>query len=302
MSPLRAVVGAFAFWVTGATAAPFEFAVTGDTPYNPDERVLVERMLQQWQTEPLSFAVHIGDIKSGHGSCRDATYADRHALLDASPIPLVLLPGDNDWTDCDRFMAGGYDPEERLAKLRRTFFADDQSLGRRRLTLERQSDQFDICCVENRRWWHDGVPFVTLHVVGSANNRGNGDEPRSEYVVRDAATVAWLLDGFAAASQRAAPAIVLFIHADPELLRANFRPVYATFLQTLETAAKDFGKPVLLVHGDTHRYVLDHPWARRGVPNLLRLETFGSPTVGWVRVRVDPDSTAVFWIEPGKPH
>ena len=34
------------------------------------------------------------------------------------------------------------------------------------------------------------------------------------------------------------------------------------------------------------------------VPNALRLETYGSPFVGWVRVTVDPDSPGVFIVEP----
>ena len=34
----------------------------------------------------------------------------RRALLARSVHPLVLLPGDNEWTDCHRLGAGGHDP------------------------------------------------------------------------------------------------------------------------------------------------------------------------------------------------
>jgi hypothetical protein len=61
---------------------------------------------------------------------------------------------------------------------------------------------------------------------------------------------------------------------------------------------------VLFVHGDTHMYTVDRPFRdARGerVENLVRLETFGSPNVGWVRVSVDPDDSRHFGFEPVLP-
>ena len=65
--------------------------------------------------------------------------------------------------------------------------------------------------------------------------------------------------------------------------------------------ARALRRPVLFVHGDTHVYRWDTPFKDRygePVPNALRLETYGSPFVGWVRVTVDPDSPGVFIVEP----
>jgi len=283
----------------GAIAESFAFAVLGDAPYNREERIQVERLLEGMAKEPLAFAVHIGDIKSGHSECSDATFADRLQLLDGSSVPLVYTPGDNDWTDCDRRWAGRYDPEERLAKLRQLFFAESESLGRRRIALDSQAAAPGVCCVENRRWWHSGVVFVTLHVVGSANNRGTGSEPNMEFVARTAANLEWLRNSFALARERSAPGLALFIHADPGIERVDpFRRGYAEVLGALREEAIAFARPVLIVHGDTHRFQLDRPWHRRGVANLLRLETPGSPTVAWVPVRVDPASADIFEVGP----
>jgi hypothetical protein len=61
------------------------------------------------------------------------------------------------------------------------------------------------------------------------------------------------------------------------------------------------GKPVLLVHGDTHTYRVDAPFTEAtGVPlpNLSRVETYGSPIVGWVKVTVDPAGAQLFTFEP----
>ena len=70
------------------------------------------------------------------------------------------------------------------------------------------------------------------------------------------------------------------------------RPVYGELLSDVARAAAALRKPVLLVHGDTHTYRVDHPFA-----HVTRAETFGAPLVGWLKVTVDPGSEAVFGFE-----
>ncbi len=292
---------------TVASAGPFAFAVTGDAPYSHDERARFEAMLGHLDAEALAFVVHVGDIKSGQSECTDAIYLDRKRLLDGSRHPLVLIPGDNDWTDCDRWLAGRYVPEERLTRLRSVFFATPESLGRSRLVLERQAADATGCCPENSRWWQDEVLFLGLHVVGSADNRGRADQPKPEFVGRRAATLDWLAQGFALARSRSARAAVVLIHADAGIAKPHAGGrAYADFFAALRRETEALDRPVLLVHGDSHRFVIDRPWwnpeTRTGVENLTRLETFGSPTVGWVRVEVDPQSTTVFTIREGGRH
>ncbi len=282
-----------------SVATEFAFAALGDTPYNPEERARLERLLAGLAGQPLAFAVHVGDIKSGQGLCADGVYADRRELLDASPVPLVLLPGDNDWTDCDRFLAGGYVPGERLAKLREMFFAAPESLGRRRMPLERDRVRVDGCCPENARWWREEVLFVALHVVGSQDHRGGGAQPNPEFTARRAAVLAWLRESFTLARARQAPAAVLLIHANPSLQRATPHPAYASFLEALRAEARAFARPVLLVHGDTHRHQVDRPWLDI---DLLRVEVPGSPDVAWIKVLVRPGAAEPFVVDaPRRP-
>ena len=62
-----------------------------------------------------------------------------------------------------------------------------------------------------------------------------------------------------------------------------------------------FPGDVLLIHGDTHVYRRDQPLTDEegGVlANFTRLETFGSPDVGWVRVVADTVKGDVLEIEP----
>jgi hypothetical protein len=96
---------------------------------------------------------------------------------------------------------------------------------------------------------------------------------------------------------------MLAIQANPgffELLPQE-RTGYEDFLAVLEEEIVAFGKPVVLVHGDTHTFRVDKPMtsSRTGerVENFTRVETFGSPDVNWVRATVNtsnPDETFAF--------
>ena len=55
------------------------------------------------------------------------------------------------------------------------------------------------------------------------------------------------------------------------------------------------GKPLVLAHGDTHRFRHDRPSAR--APNLVRIEVDGWPWLGWVKVRTSPDPAKPVTVE-----
>ncbi len=66
-----------------------------------------------------------------------------------------------------------------------------------------------------------------------------------------------------------------------------------------------FGKPVVLVHGDTHRLRINHPLVDpatlKRVDEFTRIESFGSPFVDWIRVKLDPSKPQFMSIRTGKP-
>src|SRR5690606_35598316 len=100
---------------------------------------------------------------------------------------LVYTPGDNEWTDCHRSRAGGFDPLERLAALRSLFFARGEALGGKprgvpganpagapgvgagaaragSLVLKRQADLTPGGPPENLRWRAGGAVFATINL------------------------------------------------------------------------------------------------------------------------------------------
>ena len=281
----------------------FSFAVMGDTPYNEGEEKAHGAMLAALSREDVAFVIHVGDFKSGSSPCTDELYVRRKAEFDAVEHPFILTPGDNDWTDCRRPRAGGMDPIERLAQLRRVFFPDRRSLGRTPIEMAAQDQCLEAGCrcaahPENRFWSRGGVRFVTLNIPGSDNNVGFDAANDAEAACRDEANARWLEQAVHASERSQTRALVIAIQANPWETR---KPVYRAFLAQVVEASRRLKKPVLLVHGDTHTYRVDVPFRdAMGHPilNITRLETYGSPYVGWVKVTVDPDDPEIFSFAP----
>lgn len=325
----RAGLAALCFaLVTGcAGVAPgqgrFELALLGDQQYNEESDAQYPRLMDDINRSNVAFVVHIGDFKAGTSMpCEDALFRSRKDQFDGSRHPFIYTPGDNDWTDCHFPKAGGFEPLDRLAKLREIFFQDNQSLGQRKLPMRRQSDDPRYSRFrENARWDMGGVTFATLHLVGSNNNLGRTPEQDAEHRERSAANLAWLKETFDTARTEGSKAVAIFTQANPRfedrfskgrlaILRHTPGPQtpsgFADFLPALEAEVVAYGKPVLLLHGDTHYFRVDKPLFRTGetstgdrgrqVENFTRVEVFGFPEAHWVRVIVDPDHAGVFTI------
>ena len=286
--------------LAGCAALPeggIPFGVLGDTPYSEGEVQRLDRLIDDINGEPLAFVVHVGDFKAARARCSDELFRQRREWFDLVRHPFVFVPGDNEWTDCHGFQAGGHDPLERLAKLRELFSAGEESLGRRRIRLARQSPDYP----EHARWRHGDVLFVTLNVPGNANNARHMPE---EFRSRSAAVARWLEQSFNLARSDRLRAVVIFMQANPWASPTNRYFGYRELLATMAKETLGFGGEVLLVHGDTHRFRVDSPLRdpASGAPvvNFTRVEVFGSPGMNWVRIRVAEEAGRVgFEVTPG---
>ena len=303
----------------------YSFGLWGDMPYKKagDDSKL-PAVLKSINQSDIAFSLYDGDIKDGSSKCTDNIYTEALAMFNSMTQPVVYIPGDNEWTDCHRSNNGGYDGLERLAHLRRVMFPTTTSLGQSPLPLEHQG-KLGEKFVENIRFSHGPVVFVGLNIPGSNNNvvlsakecgkksartPAQCDASNAEYLERDAANVTWLEQGFAAAKAQQARGIVVVFQADPgfdlpetededESLQPQFSG-YRNFIAQVVKQTEGFNGQVLLVHGDTHFFKVDKPLysPTKVLPNLTRLQTFGSPSLHWVKVTVDPSSDALFTIQP----
>ncbi len=260
----------------------FAFAAMGDAPYYPWEELRFRNTLADLDQHQLENVIEVGDVF--WRPCTDAHYRKAFTRLDRLRAPVVYTPGDNEWTDCWREDSGGFEPLERLAALRRIFYAQPIALPQ----FERQP-----VYVENARWQQHGFVFATVHVPGSRN--GTGRSPRDDAAARDrlAASIVWMRETFARAA--GARGVILAFHADVWFEKPqghDWRQPYEPFIAALEEESARYRKPVLIIHGDDHHFLVDHPIA--SVQNLTRLEVPGSPDVGWVRVEVTPRGASPF--------
>jgi predicted phosphodiesterase len=285
-------------------AGGFSFGLFGDTPYTHWERQHLPELMAEMDREDLTFVIHDGDIKSGSDECSDKAFDDILGIFANSAHPLIYVPGDNEWTDCHRRSNGGYQPLERLAKLRQLFFANELTLGKRRFALERQSAQAEFSAYrENARWQAGEVLFVTLNIPGSNNNHDAPD--RTDFITRSRANSIWLEKSFALARTMKLPGILIVIQGNPGFQAANAgHPPsgYRQFLEQLIAETRNFPGQVVLVHGDTHRQRIDQPLedpeTGMTLRNFTRVETHGSPSFGWTKGTVDQRNPRLFHFEP----
>jgi hypothetical protein len=285
---------------SGGIPGRFEIALIGDLPYTAQEEAQFPNLVADINRSQAAFVVHDGDIKGGAEPCTDELMLSRRALYQTFRSPFVLVPGDNEWTDCHRT---GSDPLERLAQVRKIFFGTDSSLGQRTIALERQSSDPKFSAYrENVRWIYGPVLFVGLHVVGSNNNLGRTAAMDAEFKARSQANLAWLKSAFAITKAKNLSGLMLVIQADPGFeLPPNQRTGFNAFLDALRQEVVQLDKPVVLVHGDSHAFRIDKPLMDdrgRRILNFTRVETFGTPDVHWVKATIDLSDPTLFQFEP----
>ena len=304
----------------GAGAGAFSFALIGDVPYADADSIRFARLIDMVNADDdVQWVIHAGDIKRGGQPCTDAVLKGRLETFSRFDDPFILTPGDNEWTDCHRKIAGRFDPLERLQKLRSLFYPRaGETLGRRTMRVESQASAPEYSeFVENVRWERAGVHFATVHIVGSRNGlRGFQRKDSTEVGAvpmrterhdaaverRTRAGVAWLRHAFTVAGE-SGKGLFLTLHAAMGLqqMPAPDPPHFQAVLDALREETERFGRPVVLAHGDSHYFRIDKPLRRKGggrrLSNFTRVETFGASDVHWIEVTVDPASENVFSFE-----
>ncbi len=270
--------------------------VLGDVPYIPSQFDAFPAWVADINADAdVESAVHLGDIKSGSTVCSDEYYAAIAGFFALFADPLVYTPGDNEWTDCHRLNNGAYNPLERLAKLRAVFFPEPNSTLGKKTHVRSQAGY-----AENVQWKEAKVVFSAVHVVGSNNSlapwtgqAAPTPEQLAEANARIAASSAWIDDAFDKAEKTKARGVVVMMQADTFIGDNENAAGFVAILDRLEERAAAYGKPVLLLQGDTHDFLVDAPLA--GAPNLTRIVVEGAETANeWLKVTVDPSTPEVF--------
>lgn len=304
-------------------------ALWGDEFYADDPAVKaaqIDQTIDSMNAHEPDFTIFVGDTKNGHSLCTDeAIGQDVIDIFNRLEAPTLYSLGDNEWTDCHRTNNGSYDPLERLAYLRTTFFSKNTTQGPDPIKVERQGE-LGQAYSENSRFVMNDVEFVALNVIGSNNNLVATDKQctkksnrtaadcaaaTAEYQARNVKNIEWLKDSFAKARANHYAGILIAIQADVfkgvELSDGgyadNFLPIlddnngFSDFFHSLIAETQSFAGKVLLVHGDSHYFRIDKPMVDDNGQtrmNFTRVEVFGSADNSWVEMTIDPTTKDVF--------
>jgi len=287
----------------------FDFIAIGDMPYTMDmERPGYDRLIEAINSANPAFTIHVGDIKGGGSPCSDARLERELYAFMRIRGALIYTPGDNEWTDCHRAAAGGYDPLERLDRVRKLFFPRPESLGQAPIPLLRQADLTDENIepysemVENVLWSHRRVTFATVHVVGSNNNfETRSVTAAQEFFRRDAANIAWIRTVFSQARAMHSLGVVLALHADMFYTSLSRENGFAATRTAIAQAAETFRRPVLVIYGDSHAFEVHKPLRSSDdkiLDNVTFVQVFGAESMHGVRIIVDPRMPGLFAFLP----
>ena len=291
----------------GSDRRNLSFGIIGDVPYGSAEIAAFPSYIGDLNAHrELDFVGHLGDIKSGSSVCSDEYFARIRSNFDTLTLPLVYTPGDNEWTDCHRTNNGAYNPLERLAAVRKTFFPRPGfTLG----AAMKVDSQARAGYPENVDFRTKDFSFTAVNIPGSNNSlvpwSGLGQttptpEQTAEVQERTQADIRQLTDTFQAARRHRDRAVVVMTQADMfDPTVTNPAPTdyagYTPLVKALIEQANAFGGAVYLINGDSHVFNEDHPLAS-GSPWLA---FYGQSTAATnlTRLTVDGSSNAQDWLK-----
>ena len=207
------------------------FYVTANLPFTSEEISQMENNFATVSESDALFLVHLGNIhNSDVTACENTIYTRVADLMeDASTLPIFILPGEEDWNDCE-------DPEEAWDAWISTFELYNQrwdmttAADGEALTVFREKNQ-----LENWAFVVKGVLFVGVHVV-------NGIVPDSnEFRQRNKLNMQWV-KGMSKHHEAAIRAVVVCGNAQPG------HNTNAGFFSTVDLFWRNFTKPTLYVH------------------------------------------------------
>ncbi|MBR0669994.1 hypothetical protein [Neoroseomonas soli] len=319
-------------WALPAGAEPMRFAAFGDMPYRAEDEPRVLTLTAEVNRRAPAFTVFLGDTKSSREPCTEEMLVTRPQRVFARfDRAVIYTPGDNEWTDCAPRGPGESGPADALGRLREAFFGGPTSLGGRPIRLERQGGRGGPFGkeTENARWTHARILFATLNLPGVPRPELPGArqvQPEALLILPRlaAAAAVWIDETFAEARRKQARAVVLAFQADLwhpcHMVAApdcRARPVASggeagtralrdlpydvgMVLGRIADGARAFRRPVLLLHGDGHTYLVQS-WPSDGhggtIPHATRMMVPGNREVAALLIRADPEARIPFVAE-----
>ena len=211
------------------------FYVTSDSPYDSSEEQKLTADLRV--ISDAEFVVHLGNIQDSSVTlCSEARYSRVKDVLLQSPVPIFILPGEEDWNNCPN-------PENAWETWENTFSAFESNFDHS-FMVSRQLRR-----KENFAFLHQDVLFMGFHLVG-----GRNDVDESEQRLLD--NINWM-ESVVTMNEGKFKSIVMLGNARPG-------PQQRMFFDRLSDFLGPYDLPIIYVH------------ANSGVGGVMQYDLFGN--------------------------
>jgi len=240
------------------------FYAIGDVPYNNIQKGQLRTHMKNLPSDG-EFLIHVGDIRpvmAPMALCRREEYMQVRDILLESKIPVFILPGDNEWTDCGNLEEGQSFWMEAFQEFDKNW---DHSFSVHRHPRR----------PENFHFVHKRTIFFGLNLVGGEIL----DKP--SFAIQLEEQFEWvkeMLDKHVVEDDTLS--VVIFGHALPRL-------VHQTFFGPLKKYITNVLKndiPVMYLNGDYHYYDFEQNYM--GLENMQRLQVDMGTTYPPLKVSV----------------
>ena len=126
------------------------FYVTSNVPYSKEEEAKFTSDLSLIPGD-AEFLVHLGNIQDSANMCPASRYGDVASIFKKSPVPMMVLPGAEDWVNCPKPVVAFDAWLEAFGKF------EDKLSTHKVMRYQARSENFAVL--------NSGVLFIGLHLV-----------------------------------------------------------------------------------------------------------------------------------------
>ena len=245
--------------MAGQKPPPLIFSAMGCGPYTGEDATAIRYYIsKENKVKTSEFLIHLGDINSGamarQGKLTEAYYSFIKNLLTVdNKIPTYIVPGDNEWNDRPDPEVGWRHWTRHLGGLENNF--------EKKWKTARQEIR-----TENFAFSRNGVLVIGINLVGGRVH------DRKEWTRRFRENNDWIQAQFAAHIKTVESAVVC-CQANPigqSKGKVAAKPGFAPFCIRFGEIGAAFGKPILFLHADGHKWTVDKPW--KNALNITRVQ------------------------------
>ncbi len=225
-----------------------------DSPYSNKEYYLIEKELENVPANG-NFIIHLGDIKHKKENCEKEDYKDFRDLLIRSPIPVFIIPGDNDYSVCN-------DPSQ-AKDFWNQYIYELEKHWKLKFPVKRQKEQ-----KENFAFFLETTLFIGINFF----EKRTRDNIKFNHILKN--NLLWIRKNLKR-HQGQVKTLIIFAHDFSGLRDKNSiyevcgkiqfnsweaDQHYKYFSDRFVSMAQEFKKPILYLQGNHHCWHRDNPY------------------------------------------